>query len=808
MWWPFKKKIPKPEPGEIVSEHWETMFSGKGEVRFEEETGEGYTAVPEKGRLSLSLERKNLFAWSICRMYRYRNLVLDMDVSFFSENGYSAAGAVLRYADDSTYYYVMVSNTGFFRFDVVFNGTPRTLIPWTSFSEDKIEGFTLTSVIHGTFFAFFINGVWVGEVDDETLDAGYFGFAGQNYGERDRAAFFLERVAVESNDLEIEEFYDTNVKGDTVPPENRKRLASRFFDTGQYQAALIQLEKALKREEPSVGDHILKARIYNFLGLKDDALAEIEKCFPLSVSKEDVILEKAGILYRMNRFLEVKTFLEDTSGIWENNPVVWDLLGNAKDSLGDFSGAFDCYAKAAELDPGNGIFLLNGARSLEKTGDKDRALDHYRRAASAFFETENYTDLNYVITCMNRIAPGNPYSEMYEGKLLFQEGNLDRAFDMFRGLRESGSGDSSTDFLYALILAGRGERERADGIFAEVVEKEPEYYLYWFRYAENLYFLGKDTSYAMKKTLELGKDDPWVLNLAGLIAMEGGRVNDALEYYQDAMAKDDAISEIRINLSDALFAAGRSGEAYSLLEGDDDAGIVNQRGNLLTREGRYDEAARYYYKAVKLEPSSRVYRLNYVDVLLKLDRILEAEEILSGLLEEGADPGALVKMASIAVLRGEYRRAEAAFQEALKMDPSLDDVKLEYADFLVMRHDYKRADELLDRLSEGYETERAGRLRNVILDATTEEFSCSKCGRKWRVPKVIPEVRRLVLKGEPDPASPAGKCPSCGKIYCVECVMEYISGSRFTCMDCGEPLKLSENYLRYLASEYAKNLKE
>lgn len=159
-------------------------------------------------------------------------------------------------------------------------------------------------------------------------------------------------------------------------------------------------------------------------------------------------------------------------------------------------------------------------------------------------------------------------------------------------------------------------------------------------------------------------------------------------------------------------------------------------------------------------------------------------------------------MAFIAEIKGEFRRAEAAYQESLKLDPADDLLKIKYADFLVGRHNYKGAFKLLERISDSYDGKDTERILDVIRQATEERYECSICHREWWVPKVLPEIRSLRLYGEPDPQSPAGKCPSCGKVYCVACAINSIRDNRFTCSECGVPLKLSENYLRYLASKY------
>lgn len=802
MWWPFKRKQIKSDPGDVVFEYWESNFQGKQPLRFHQEESEGYSFSRGKEGFCLKMSRADLFAWSLLEPYRYTDFVLDLEIHRLSEGGYSSAGTVFRFADSSTFYYMVVSTSGMYRFDVVFNGTPRTLIPWTSVNTTPEEHFTITVAAHRTFFTFFVNGVWVGEVEDETIDAGSIGFAGQNYHEQVPVTYCLKKAVLESRRLKVEEFYESRVKGDDIPPENRRILSMRFFDSGQYTASLVQLQKSLKGRTPGPEDNLLAARIHNLLGLKKEALKYIDSCIESGMLNEETILEKAGVLYGLNRFLEVKSFLGGCADEWKENPVLNDIMGNSEDALGNFESAFLFYKKAGDLDNSNGIYFQNAGHSLEKSGKTKEALEYYKKAAALFFESGQRAELDYILTVIDRLDPGNSYGLIYEGKLLFEEGQIEKAFTLFQQLRERGESDASVDFLYALILANRGEREAADPVFASVIEREPDYYLYWFRYAENLYATGKDASEALEKALSLNGDDPWVLNLAGLIAMESGQIDKAIEYYRSALSIDGGRAEIRINLSDALYKNGLKEEAFSLLVEEDRGDILNQKGNLFALDRDYEKAAASYFKAVKLENKNRIYRLNYAEVLIELDRILEAEEILATLLEEKEEPEILSRMAFIASLRGEYRRAEAAYQRALELDPSREDVKIAYADFLVTRHDFKRAEELLDRVKNSTHS-KVAKLKELIYEASYDSYSCSECGRVWHVPKVFQAVNRIVLKGEPDPASPAGKCPSCGKVYCVACAMKYLDHNRFTCADCGEPLKLSEDYLRYLAAEFA-----
>ena len=134
--------------------------------------------------LILTAKKTDLFIWSLNNFYRYKDFVLDANFSIDSNNGHSAAGLLFRYADKYNYYYLMISENGYFRLDVVFNGSPRILIPWTPCRLKPLKEVKIKIVVHGLTITIFLNEIWIGEIDDESIDAGYIAFGGQNFSEK------------------------------------------------------------------------------------------------------------------------------------------------------------------------------------------------------------------------------------------------------------------------------------------------------------------------------------------------------------------------------------------------------------------------------------------------------------------------------------------------------------------------------------------------------------------------------------------------------------------------------------------------
>ena len=812
--WLFRKRK-KVEKDSIVGELWEYQFSPKGKNRFELEDNKSLKVDIWDNSLRLTAKKQNLFVWSVNNFYRYKDFILDAVLSIDQDNGHSAAGILFRYADDRNYYYLMVSEDGYFRLDVVFNETPRILIPWTSCKLDSPREIRIRIIVHGFSIALFLDDVWIGEIDDDTIDAGYIAFGGQNFSNNGAAHFALSEIRIESRTVEVEISYHSQVKNGLIPVENRKKLAERLFDSGQYGAVLIQIKKISKNHPADAELTFLMAKSLGMLCSYHEALTALDSCIELTGQyTKDIIIEKSGLLYRMNRLLELRNFLNSHSDVLNEDSFLLNLMGNTEDGLGSFDMAVDFYRQACSMEPGNGVFRLNIARTLEKTGNPESSFVYYYEAALCFFRDENYDELTHIISNMSRLKPDNKEGRILEGKVLFDEGRLDEAFFIFQRLRREGLEDSSVDFLYGIILRDRGDNRGALALFKSSAEKEKEFYPYWFRYAETMYLMGLSAGAIALKAIELEPDNPWAHNLYGLILLSEDRGEEAKLSFSRALELEKDSIDILINYSDAVASVDGTEEALSLFAGGSELpSVQNQLGNLLYDTGDYEKAADSYRKAVAGDSSNRNYKENLASALLKQDYILAAEEILSGLMENYLTSATLEMIAQVAFRKGEYKRADTSFIEAIKLEPGNYRILLNYGDFLYTRLDYKGAGEIADRvlaLSErdgtralGKESDDARQLLVKVKTALNDKHECSTCGRTWWVPKNIPVIDVVRLHGEPDGESPAGKCRICGKVYCVQCAIDHIRDSRFVCPDCDEYLKLSENYLKYLAMEYA-----
>ncbi|HDQ15156.1 MAG TPA: tetratricopeptide repeat protein [Sediminispirochaeta sp.] len=790
----------KPEADDIVEEKWSSGFSPVKKRRFQEEQTKDFRALRQKGHLLLDLNKKNLFAWTVQEPYRYRNLVVEAEVSFGERNGHSAAGLMFRYKNPENYYYALLSNRGQFRFDVVFNGNPSTLIPWLDVRDpDETRHFKLRVIINYDNFAFFLNDRWIAELKDESFDNGYLAFCGQNYDESDKARFSLEHIFLESRPVEVDVWFYRWTRVIPVDRERRIALAERLSGQGQFTPALIQLRRAYHKSEPDAHGAFLIAEIYLKLELYEDALRYLDICLSQDPRRIDARLERANVLYLLNRFLEARTQLSGTIEAVAPNPVAWNLYGNIEYALGNWNEAKEAYHRGVRLNAEEPLFFLNYARACDRAGLTEEARGAYAEAARLFFRQQDFGDLPGIFSRMSSLDPDNGTVKSVRAKLLFQEGRSDEAEELFLDLIKKEQAESEIFFLQGLLLAQRARHEEALKYFDQAIERHADFYLYHMRRAESVFALGGDPDRDLTRAAQLSPDDPWVHNLAGLVAMERGEYPRAIESLKRAEELLPEEEEIKVNLAEVLYRSTSLEAALQVLSSTG-ALSCNQRGNLFAAEGRIDEAVDEYRRAVQLDPEAAVYRENLAAALWEAGQINEADEQLARLLELSPSRRAYELIGQVAYKKGEYQRALSAWQAASDIEPPSDGLKLQMARAFFYIGEPERARTLVEELIDGEVSAEAENILEQIRRLTEDRYQCDQCGRQWWVPKDLPPQGSLRLVGEPPDEMPAGQCPSCGRIYCVACAKEHMIENRFVCPHCQERLKLLNDALKYLAA--------
>ncbi len=804
----FRKRI---DPESIGRDHWSTSFRWLDRRRLEEHETPDYTARAARGRFSLLLKRDNLFAWTTNNLLRFDDLVVEARASFDPANGHSALGFVLRCIDDSNFYYFLVSNRGFFRFDMVFNGNPTPLIGWVANPLIAEQGNLLRVIARGSHFSFYVDDDWIGEVEDDTIRAGRFGFAAQNYEERPRALFTLESLALEARPLEVEKAYFRWVEHVPASAEYRLALAQAFAGREQFAAAVVQLRKVLRGRRGKVEELFLLAECLMRLRLHAEALEAVERTLEAAPDHEGALQEKANLLYLLNRLSEADAHLRQVLPRLPASSPMWNLAGNVSHALGRFDDAEAAYLKATELEPGMPLYRINAGRTLIARGRDREAVVLFREAARELFGQGAYDDLPAVLARIRRIEPADAEARALEAKVHYHEGRRREAEALLRALAAEGCEDSGVSYLYGMVLIERGQRREALAPLRRAVELEPASALYRFRLAETLHLLGEDCSAPLAEARSLAPDDPWINNLNGQLLLDDGRVDEAVATFRAALHSLPAEPDLSANLAEALSRGGSLDEAKRVLaeaveRHPDDPRLLNQRGNLAVLARDFAAALADYEKALEADATNVEIARNLAAVCIETDMILRAEELLGWLTEQSPTPDVYNLNAQLALVQGERGRAELSLKAGLELDPRNSDLRVNLGRLYLERGDVERARAIVAALLEEEPgNEKALRVRESIRKGWETELSCAGCGRSWWLPREVPPQPALRLHGEPPADCPAGRCTACGRVYCIGCASQAAADGRMRCAACGGPLKLDDDHLRYLVLRYVRD---
>ncbi len=167
----------------------------------------------------------------------------------------------------------------------------------------------------------------------------------------------------------------------------------------------------------------------------------------------------------------------------------------------------------------------------------------------------------------------------------------------------------------------------------------------------------------------------------GEAELQAGRPGAAVDDFRNALAYSRDNARYRLQLGEALIAAGRLTEARShllaLWEHEPGDGTLNlELARLAVRQGSVPEALRYYHNAIygewEVHPAQqrRAARLELAQFLLRSGQKSAAQAELIGLAADlPPDPGLETQVGSLLLAAGEHDQALTLFREALRLEP-------------------------------------------------------------------------------------------------------------------------------------------
>jgi predicted O-linked N-acetylglucosamine transferase (SPINDLY family) len=159
---------------------------------------------------------------------------------------------------------------------------------------------------------------------------------------------------------------------------------------------------------------------------------------------------------------------------------------------------------------------------------------------------------------------------------------------------------------------------------------------------------------------------------------EAGKLDDAIDCYRGALARDRDGAQVNRLLGLALFARGDAAEALghlrtALRQAPKSAALLNDTGNALRALGRREEAVQAFRQAIAADPGFAFAHFNLADALLEMARHDAALEVYRTILTRrfpGMDADFHSNVGVCLMALGRAQEALSAFGAALKADPA------------------------------------------------------------------------------------------------------------------------------------------
>ena len=597
----------------------------------------------------------------------------------------------------------------------------------------------------------------------------------------------------------------------------------------------------------------------NGKGVEQESLG-LKAALLYSCSRYDDFINFAGEVSKMgttDKHDEEKIIFEQLDSKFADPSSFFNLLGHCYFNKRDYLKAAEAYDHSFELDTTNGNTAKNSAVAyelLDKTGDpvqKEKALDRYIKAGRAFLADNRYEELGLIVPKFRLLGENNWEGRALAGKWAFGIENWKTASEELSSaerLRKDKKGsppaysaetrqsrgsppDPAIYYLQALLLVREGRRMEASPLFEKAVKYAPDYPLFRFRLAENRFLINNnpgDTQLAsdLEMALQVEEGDEsfgWIHNFAAHVSLSKGDRENARVHLDKAAAVLGEVPAVMVNRAVFLYLQGMEEDALKILESkpeEDPEGLMaNCAGNLLVRSRRFKEADLWYRRALAVAPNNTQYRYNRGSCLIELGQYGEADDVLTAgsrvsRFSPTTSPDMLELIAFVAVKKGEHKRAESALRAALKINPVHVGSLLQFGWNRAFLGKWEEVQEVLGKLDEldlNAETEK-GRddLEKWMIDAHYKIVPCALCKREWQVERNPESITSLKIYAMPPDDMPAGVCPGCGNTYCVGCRKDALDESgRFVCPDCGKTLKLTDDGLKALLNNWAKeNIKK
>ncbi|WP_147296588.1 tetratricopeptide repeat protein [Flagellimonas nanhaiensis] len=355
-----------------------------------------------------------------------------------------------------------------------------------------------------------------------------------------------------------------------------KSLGNVYFETHKDDEALECYLKSISLEPSDATTHHYLGVIYAGKQICTKAVEHFERAVQLA-PKPESYNELANAHFKLFEFDKAVEYFTKALELRPTEPLYQNNLKTARDSLAGFA------ADPAKL---RSLQFNEKGNSYHRTQEYDQAIFYYQQAAN-----ENPTDpVLYRNLGGSFTAKKDDLGaiQAYLKAILLDEYDANTYNDM------------------GCCYVRQNRFQDAIEVFekAKALDPNNNYYKQNLDYAKEQSQLSPEQVGAHKRATEL--------NQTGTDLFSQAKYQEALGYYQQALALNPKDSVISFNLGNALFSLGRYEECFSYLQKSLDldpnnVNTLNLLGNCYTKTKRFSEAISIFQRALAIKEDADVY---------------------------------------------------------------------------------------------------------------------------------------------------------------------------------------------------------
>ena len=404
-------------------------------------------------------------------------------------------------------------------------------------------------------------------------------------GDHDGLSFLASLISLESHKKQALKAFEAYVKSYNNTASAHLKLASVSLDQRNYSDVINRVDALgtnLMPEEFAEAN-VLRSKALYKQGREKESLSVMSKLVTSSNVDDVTRLEYARLLMLND---DQQGALEQLSAIYQNTPGNLEVLKSLI-ALYIAQGQYVQAEKYSKILVENVVYESLAHHFLaeihESRNDMDAALREYRqvgpgdyfgsaqrRISELLVEQYSINIAKEWLVEQRKMSESIDQEFLYwrlEAELLAKYGDRVGAYEAFRSAYEIDPNNSQMNYQYATIALDLGEIVRAEDLFSELIEREPDNVdalnTLGFMLLEETDRVG-DAEVYITKAYELRPEEVAIIDSLGWLRYKQGNIQDAMKLLMMAYEQSED-PEIASHLIEVMIVQGQQQEAKALL---------------------------------------------------------------------------------------------------------------------------------------------------------------------------------------------------------------------------------------------------